>query len=257
MLENLLAPHIPTRFLEDERYRNGHIRIINPLPGVRILGLHIPDIRKTAATLVKEGKASTVIRQFEQKQSENPRSGLVYEEKMLWGFLISRLPSTLRKRLDSIRQFIPAIDNWAVCDSVCSDAKWCKKNRAETWDFLLPYFRSKKEFEVRFALIMALAHFLTDDYIDLIFEEISRLKYDDIVSDYEFSKVPTAGHGQVLGPVPYYVNMAVAWLMATALCKFPEKTRTFANSGSLPDTVTKLYIRKARESFRTRNTVPL
>jgi hypothetical protein len=47
--------------------------------------------------------------------------------------------------------------------------------------------------------------------------------------------------------------MGVAWLLATALAKFPEQTRDFVNSSSLPADVVKLYVRKARESLLTRN----
>ena len=38
MIERLLTPLISQRFLEDERYRNGHLRVINALNDVRILG---------------------------------------------------------------------------------------------------------------------------------------------------------------------------------------------------------------------------
>ena len=253
MIEELLTPHISERFLADERYRHGHIRIINPLPGVKVLGLHIPEMKKLAQKIVKEGRHEAMIPEFRKHFLEDARCGLLYEEKMIWGMLLNRMPCSLEERLDKFRDFIPAIDNWAVCDSICSDAKWCVKKRTETWEFLQPYFKSEKEFEVRFALIMSLAHFLTDDYIDAVFERISRLNYDRIISEYEFSKTPSAEHGQVLGPVPYYVNMAVAWLLATALYKFPEKTREFANSGILPAIIIRLYVRKAKESFRTKN----
>ncbi len=52
--------------------------------------------------------------------------------------------------------------------------------------------------------------------------------------------------------------MGVAWLLATALAIDPGKTRSFVNvfgiqGTSLPEDVVKLYIRKARESVRTRN----
>lgn len=61
-----------------------------------------------------------------------------------------------------------------------------------------------------------------------------------------------AQQGTVQGAEPYYVRMGVAWLLATALAKFPEQTRIFVRSSNLPADVVKLYIRKARESFRTR-----
>jgi hypothetical protein len=46
--------------------------------------------------------------------------------------------------------------------------------------------------------------------------------------------------------------MGIAWLLATALAKLPDATRAFVCSSKLPADVIKLYIRKARESFRTR-----
>ena len=47
--------------------------------------------------------------------------------------------------------------------------------------------------------------------------------------------------------------MGAAWLLATALAKFPEQTRVFVRASQLPDDVIRLYTRKARESFRTRH----
>ena len=59
------------------------------------------------------------------------------------------------------------------------------------------------------------------------------------------------------GERPYYVRMAVAWLLATALAKFPDQTRAYVNACNLPEDVIRLYKRKARESFRTRDVNPL
>jgi hypothetical protein len=46
--------------------------------------------------------------------------------------------------------------------------------------------------------------------------------------------------------------MGVAWLLATALANFPERTRAYVRASHLPEDVIKLYVRKARESFKTR-----
>ena len=45
MIEEKLTPLINERFLNEEKYRQGHIRIINALPGRRILGLHLPEMK--------------------------------------------------------------------------------------------------------------------------------------------------------------------------------------------------------------------
>ena len=46
---------------------------------------------------------------------------------------------------------------------------------------------------------------------------------------------------------------AIAWHLATTLAKYPALTRAFIRTTSLTEDVIKLYIRKARESFRTRD----
>ena len=81
-----------------------------------------------------------------------------------------------------------------------------------------------------------------------------RPNFDRIKSRYKTvkGKPKAAQQGVVQGMEPYYVRMGVAWLLATALGKYPEQTRLFVRSSNLPVDVVKLYVRKARESFRTR-----
>lgn len=99
-----------------------------------------------------------------------------------------------------------------------------------------------------------MCYFLNDEWLDKVFERINSLDFDRIKSKYKTlkGKPKVAQQGTVQGVEPYYVRMGVAWLLATALAKFPDATRAFVRSSKLPNDVVKLYIRKARESFRTR-----
>ena len=106
MIENLLTPLISIRFLEDEHYRNGHLRVINALSDTRILGIHIPELKK----------------------------------------------------LTLLTAFVPAMDNWAVCDTICCNIKWIKDKNI-LWEYLQPYYESDREFHVRFALVMSMIFF--------------------------------------------------------------------------------------------------
>ena len=87
-----------------------------------------------------------------------------------------------------------------------------------------------------------------------VFERINGLDFGRIKSRYKTikGKPKVAQQGTVQGAEPYYVRMGVAWLLATALAKSPDATRDFVRSSNVPAEVIKLYIRKARESFRTR-----
>lgn len=265
MIEDILTPYISPRFASEEKYRLGHIRVINPLPGQKVLGLHIPDMKKIAAGLAASGECLSIIRGFENVRIEcrdfNEPS-LCIEEKIIWGLMLDRLKVPLETRLEMFGRFVPAIDNWAVCDTVCCDAKWAvaKKNatgrtglsgqeRERLWKWLGRYYRSDREFEVRFAVVMSMCHFLEKGWLPYIFSAIKTLDFNNIHSDYPETAVK--------GVSPYYLRMGTAWLLATSLAKYPEETRRFINGSKLPENVIRLYVRKARESFRTRNTPPL
>ena len=265
MIDYLLQPLVCERFLTDARYREGHLRVVNALPERRVMGLHSPEIKAVAKRLSRDGgevvmpdgtrrfcaNGSEVIRAFEVVPSEC----LCYEETVIWGYLINLEKCSLEERLAMLGRYVPVLDNWEVCDSDCAHAKWmARADKEALWAFLEHWFDSESEFEVRFAVVVAMCYFLNEEWPDKVFERINRLDFGRIKSKYKSvkGKPKVAQQGTVQGAEPYYVRMGVAWLLATALAKFPDKTRAFARSSNLPADVIKLYIRKARESFRTR-----
>ena len=241
MIEERLIPLICQRFLTEEKYRQGHIRIINALPGRRILGLHLPEMKLVAKALAKQADAWDVLHAFEQ-EFQKDRFCLTYEETLVWGLTINALKCTWEERLSLLEPYIPVLDNWAVCDSFCCNAKWAQKLPPQMlWEFLLPYYHSDKEFEVRFAIVMSMCYLMKEEWLPIVFGQLEALDLSKIQSEYTSL------------PSPYYVRMGMAWLLATALAKFPDETRAFVNGSSLTEDVKRLYARKARESFRTRN----
>ena len=265
MIEHLLQQHVCERFIADARYREGHLRVVNALPQRRVLGLHTPEMKMLARQISRNGaevilpgglqrrccNGSEVIACFEQVSA----ASLCYEETVIWGFLINKEKCTPEHRFAILSKFVPVLDNWAVCDAFCANAKWMTKVDKELlWHWLQQWFDSKREFEVRFALVTSMCYLLCDGWVSKVFDRIEKLPFDDIVSPYRTikGKPKTIQEGCVQGASPYYVRMAAAWLLATALAKFPEQTRAFVGSSHLPADVIKLYVRKARESFRTR-----
>ena len=283
MIEELLEPLVPQRFRDDERYREGHVRIINALPGRRIIGVHIPDMVSLSKTLVRRQDALDIIARFEAAASEEAQTGrrdiLSHEEMMVWGMMINGLGrSSAALQLELLKQYVPYIDNWAVCDHVAGAAKWFGRAVKQSlkvsladgagslegndgrmceslWKFLCGYFASDREFEVRFATVMAMCHFLDERYLPRIFFRFDSLDFSRIRSEYVCSSDAKIS-GRVAGEPPYYVRMGVAWCLATALAKFPDETRAYLRHSRLPENVIRLYVRKARESFRTRSVSP-
>ena len=256
MIEHLLTPLISQRFLEDERYRNGHLRVINALSDTKIIGVHIPELKNLAKELSKRPDAEQFLASFEQ---EFRAGNLCFEEKIVWGLLINALKAPEAQKYAYLRAFVPTMDNWAVCDTICCNIKWIKDINT-LWEFLQPYFDSDSEFDVRFAVVMSIIFFLDEDSFPKVTSKLDSLDFSKIQS--EFLSPKEAKHAQkvrgvVKGERPYYVRMAVAWLLATALAKIPDQTREYINACRLPEDVIRLYKRKTRESFRTRDISPL
>jgi len=88
---------------------------------------------------------------------------------------------------------------------------------------------------------MSMCYLMKEEWLPVVFHQLEALDLSKIQSEYTSL------------PSPYYVRMGMAWLLATALAKFPDETRAFINASSLTEDVKRLYARKARESFRTRN----
>ena len=256
MIEHLLTPLISQRFLEDERYRNAHLRVINALNDVRILGVHIPELKRLAKELSRRDDAADLIVSFE---AESTAGNLCFEEKIVWGLLINALKAPEMQKYDYLRAFVPAMDNWAVCDTICCNIKWIT-DKNTLWEFLQPYFDSDSEFEVRFAVVMSMIFFLGEESFPKVTARLDSIDFSMIQSEFMSPKEVKGAdkvRGVAKGERPYYVRMAVAWLLATALAKIPEQTRKYMNDCGLPEDVVRLYKRKARESFKTKDVSPL
>ena len=256
MIEHLLTPLISQRFLDEERYRNGHLRVINALDDVCILGIHIPVLKKLAKELSRRPDATDLIASFE---AESVKGTLCFEEKLVWGLMINAIKATQEHKLALLKAFVPVMDNWAVCDTICCNIKWITDKNV-LWGFLQPYFDSYREFEVRFAVVMSMIFFLDTEYLQRVTGRLDSIDFSRIHSEFlspKEAKDAEQVRGVAKGERPYYVRMAVAWLLATALAKLPDQTRAYVNACNLPEDVIRLYKRKAREAFRTRDVNPL
>ena len=193
-----MEPLVAERFRNEEKYREGHIRIINPLPGREIWGLHIPDMRKLARELAAREDAMEIVSGLERAAAlgRGCEGALSHEEMTVWGMMINAMKKACRMEL--LRRYVPYIDNWAVCDTFDSGAGWFRKE-AGAWEMLCGYFASGREFEVRFATVMSMCHFLDREYLPRIFFQFDKLDFGKIDSDY---LGPAQAHIRQLGFQP-------------------------------------------------------
>lgn len=194
-----------------------------------MLGVKIPLLRKLAREVAK-GDWRSFLQAY-----EGPGEGLYYEEIMLQGMVIACAKMELEERLERVRRFVPLIDNWAVCDIFCGDSKWAEKAPGEAWELVRSYLASDRVFEIRFGVIMMLSHFLTAAYIGKVL-----IALDGIPRARE-----EGGNGE-----NYYVEMAVAWCLATAAAKFRDETFAYFEKTNLSGTVLKKTAQKMRDSYR-------
>lgn len=205
------------REMADEKYREFHSRLI---PGVESIfyGVRVPALRKLARQLVKGDWRGFV---------ELRKDSSVYEFNMLCGMVCALAKCDFEEKLEYVKKFIPSIDNWAVCDIVCGDLKDIKNNRERMYEFVLPYLKSQNEYEVRFAVVILMQYFVTDEYINDVLKN-----YDDIRHK------------------GYYVKMAVAWGISICFVKYRNITLEYLASCNLDDFTYNKSVQKMIESFR-------
>lgn len=254
ILDDILLPFAERRKAEKADYLTRHKKVVNALPYRKILALYVPDMKQAAERLAKESEcAKTLIHRF---QSADNR-GLSFEETVIWGYLINLTDLSTEERLAYLRKYIPTMDNWAVCDSYCAHAKWMSHIPGnKLWTFLETWLRSDREFEVRFGLVASMTYLLEKEWLATLFSALDEIDCSKISSEYKTSpsKASSPQEGVVPGKEPYYARMGIAWFLASALAKYPEETKRYVRNSTLSHDIIALYIRKARESLRTRHT---
>lgn len=205
--------------LSEEKYREFSSRLI---PGVdNILGVRLLYLRKIAKSIAKK----------DWREYLKSANNTYFEEVMLQGMVIGYVKdSNIEEILVYIKNFIPKINNWSVCDSFCSGLKITNKNKEIVWEFLKKYLSSEKEYEVRFAVVMLLNYYIDEEYIRKVLKELDKVNHDG-----------------------YYVKMAVAWAVSMCYVKFEDITLEYLNNNNLDDFTYNKSLQKICESLKIDN----
>ena len=160
-MENVIREKIFS--LADEKYKEFHSGLC---PNTNnIVGVRVPILRNYAKELVKEG--------FEKNYNKIQTE--YYEEIMLKGMMIGLEKMDIDTKLTYIKEFIPYIDNWAVCDIFVAGLKI--KEKEKFYNFIQKYLENNKtEFEIRFGLVSLLDYFIDKEHIQQIFKITDKIK---------------------------------------------------------------------------------
>ncbi len=208
--------------LGDEKYRRFNESLI---PGKEnaSYGVRLPALRALAGELCR-GDWRAFLESGAVRQSRN------HEFILLAGIVTAAAKCPAAEKRARLAAFLPRIDNWAVNDTVCATLRIPAAERADWLAFLQPYLTCGSEFGERFAVILLMAQFLTDE------------TYPAVLDGCAAARCPA-----------YYTKMAVAWALCTAFCKYRAATLAFLQDergAALDDWTFNKAIQKCRESCR-------
>ena len=183
-----------------------------------LLGVRLPVLRRLAAQLVREnGEAALSL----------CMRGQYFEDVMLKGMVLGRLPAPLNTVLAETRAFLGEIDNWSVCDSFCAGYLHAKRHPGEIFAFAKAYLSDRREFAARFGIVLLMDHFRGTPYAAQALGAIA--------------EVDAAGR--------YYVQMGLAWALATFYLEFPDEVFHILATHT-DSAVRRMAVRKLCESRR-------
>ena len=201
---------------------NGNKKFTESLhPGIEnVLGIRIPALRRLGAQIAKDDWESYL----------QTADTYYMEERMLQGMVISNLKmKDTQAYLSLVARFIAIINSWSVCDTFdfYGKQRFVDKNKKRVWLFLEDRMKSDKEYEIRFGVVMAMAHYIDEEYIDNVLQWMDRISHEG-----------------------YYVKMAVAWALSVCYVKFPQKTMNYLKENHLDDFTYNKALQKIIESYR-------
>lgn len=181
-----------------------------------ILGIRVPVLRKIAKEIFKGDYNSFLKCSLDD----------TFEEVFIQGLVVSNIKEET-KFLRYVDNFVLKIDDWSICDSFCNSLKIVNNDLNKYFEYFTKYLDSNKEFKIRVCLIVYLNFYTKKEYVDRIIENILKIKNND-----------------------YYVEMAIAWLLAEIYLVDKEKIINLLKNKKLNKFVNNKTISKLRDSFR-------
>ncbi len=198
----------------DAEYKEFTYKLTPGLDKDKMIGVRFPALKEVCKQLTEDERR--------QYLSELPH--IYFEENNLHSVIISHIKDE-DECIAAIEAFLPYIDNWSTCDTISPAA--FKKHKQKLILKIREWVKSDHVYTVRVGVLLLMKFFLDADF---------KPEYNELVAGIVSDE--------------YYVNMMCAWYFATALAKQYEDTVPYLKDHLLTDTVQKMTVRKAVESFR-------
>ena len=127
--------------------------------------------------------------------------------------------------ISELEKFLPYIDNWATCDLPLP--KCFDKNKEDILERAKKWIAADTTYVKRYGMGVMMRLFLDKDFKEEYIQFIAGVKSEE-----------------------YYVNMMIAWYLATALAKQWDAAVSYIEEKRLNPWTHNKTIQKARESYR-------
>lgn len=192
---------------------------LSPGLSLEVLGVRMPMLRAMAKELCRGDWRGFL---------EASRSAPVFELRMLHGMVLGGAKCAMEERLCGIDGFLPFVDNWAVCDGLCSSLRPKPAERAALFDFACACAGSDAEFRKRFGLVVLMdARYAQPPYVDRVL---------DVYRGFDHPG--------------YYARMGAAWGLATLYLRARDGVLDILRAGALDEFTHNKAIQKIQESYR-------
>lgn len=200
---------------KDDKYAEFSSSLTPGINKSNVMGVRVPNVRKIAKEFINDKDCAKFL-------DEHPHK--YFDENMLHCVLISYIKN-YDECIKRVNEFLPYVDNWAVCDIM--SPKCFKKHKNELLKEIKKWIKSKHTYTCRFAIEMLMSHYLDEDFSPECLKLVSKVRSKE-----------------------YYVNMMIAWYYATALAKQWDETIVYLKDSKLDTWVHNKTIQKAIESYR-------
>ena len=199
---------------KDQKYRDFTLPLIPKIDEKTFIGVRLPILKKYAKDL--EAK--------DREEFLNSLPHQYHEENVLHAFILSNIKDydEFIKRVDN---FLPYVSNWSVCDTICN--KNLIKYRSELIKEIYKWLKSDELYRVRYAVKCLMNYYLGEGFEKEHLLKVREVKLND-----------------------YYVEMMIAWYLATGLAKNYESFVKVIEENWFSKSIHNKAIQKAIESYR-------
>ena len=199
---------------QDIKYRNFTLPLIPNVEEKTFIGVRSPVIKKYGKDLPEKDRLEFL----------NNLPHQYHEENVLHAFILSNMKD-YDMFLKYVNEFLPYVSNWSVCDTICN--KNLTKYRPQLIKEIYKWLKSKEVYRVRYAVKCLMNYYLGEDFKEEHIIKVKEVKLDD-----------------------YYVQMMIAWYLATGLAKNYESFIKVIENHSFNASIHNKTIQKAIDSYR-------